>query len=128
VGEIRGPEAVDVLQAMNTGHSGSMTTIHANSPGDAITRLETMLLISGNNIDPFTAERIIATSLDIIVQLKKTKGGKRVIHQVSEILYKRNSHRDAYKKLSIKDIAHARDTENDQPAVFTGYKPSFLKQ
>lgn len=87
VGEIRGVEAIDVLQAMNTGHSGSMTTIHANSPKDVITRLETMLLLSGNNLDPSTSQRIISTSIDLIIQLKKTDDGKRVLSKISEALY-----------------------------------------
>ena len=56
VGEIRGKEAVDVLQAMNTGHEGSMTTIHANSPLDLLSRLETMLLMSGINLNPVSAK------------------------------------------------------------------------
>jgi len=81
IGEIRGSEAVDVLQAMNTGHRGSMTTIHANSPEDVITRLETMILLSGYNIDPVTAKRIIATSLNIIVHLRKTGNGVRIIER-----------------------------------------------
>jgi pilus assembly protein CpaF len=86
VGEIRGPEAVDVLQAMNTGHSGSMTTIHANTPKDMITRLETMILLSGYNLDPATAQRIIATSVDMIIQLKKTIDGSRVLSGISEVI------------------------------------------
>jgi len=104
VGEIRGSEAVDVLQAMNTGHSGSMTTIHANSPRDAITRLETMILLSGYNIDPSTAERIIATSLNMIVHLKKTDNGKRMVDRISEVAYKKNLSGEGGPLLCIKEI------------------------
>jgi len=107
VGEIRGCEAVDVLQAMNTGHSGSMTTIHANSPGDAITRLETMILLSGYNIDPLTAERIIATSLDLIVHLKKTDSGERRVEHISEIVYRQKAAGKSGSVLYIKDITAA---------------------
>ena len=113
VGEIRGVEAIDVLQVMNTGHSGSMTTIHANSPKDVITRLETMLLLSGNNLDPSTAQRIIATSIDLIIQLKKTGNGNRILSKISEVIHqKRGSGRGL--KLEIKDIAvldGGKDTE-----------------
>ena len=72
---------------MNTGHSGSMTTIHTNSPKDMITRLETMLLLSGNNLDPSTARRIIATSINLLIQLEKTSSGKRILSKISEIRY-----------------------------------------
>lgn len=128
VGEMRGSEAVDVLQAMNTGHSGSMTTIHANSPLDAITRLETMLLLSGYNIRSLTAERIIATSLDMIVHLKKTKNGRRIIDRVSEILNKGGNKEEVKRILGIRDIAVVEDPyKEDSTASFTGYNPSFLK-
>ncbi len=127
VGEIRGREAIDVMQAMNTGHSGSMTTIHANSPRDAVTRLETMLLISDSNIDPFTAERIIASSLDMVIQMKKLEGGHRMISRLSEIIYDREA-KGKENMLEIKDIACTEEPhDKGSTAVFTGYKPSFLK-
>ncbi len=130
VGEIRGSEAVDVLQAMNTGHSGSMTTIHANSPGDAITRLETMILLSGYNIDPLTAERIIATSLNLIVHLRKTDDGKRMIDRISEVIYRQNVSGKGGPILYIKDIAAAGQSGScgkgrETLAMFTGYEPTF---
>jgi len=116
VGEIRGVEAIDVLQVMNTGHSGSMTTIHANSPKDVITRLETMLLLSGNNLDPSTAQRIIATSIDLIIQLKKTGDGNRILSKISEVIYqKRGSGREL--KLEIKDIAVLDEGKDTETAV-----------
>jgi pilus assembly protein CpaF len=126
VGEIRGAEAVDVMQAMNTGHTGSMTTIHANSPRDAVTRLETMLLISDNNIDPKIAERIIATSLDMIIQLKKTENGQRKIDRISEVIYREDPDSNG-SILKIKDIASTDNIEKKENlASFTGYKPTFL--
>ncbi|MCD4669376.1 MAG: Flp pilus assembly complex ATPase component TadA [Actinomycetia bacterium] len=129
VGEIRGSEAVDVLQAMNTGHSGSMTTIHANSPGDAITRLETMILLSGYNIDPLTAERIIATSLNMIVHLRKTDNGKRIIDRISEVIYRQSTAGKDGPILCIKDIAASGQSGSGEngggaSAMFTGYRPS----
>jgi pilus assembly protein CpaF len=126
VGEIRGVEAIDVMQAMNTGHAGSMTTIHANSPRDAVTRLETMLLISDNNIDPQTAERIIATSVDMIIQLEKTINGQRRINRISELIYGKDQ--DSSRKiLKIKDIASIRDLKGKEGlASPTGYEPTFF--
>ncbi len=85
VGEIRGVEAVDVLQAMNTGHSGSMTTVHSNSPKDMISRLETMILMSGLNLNPSTARRMIASSVDMVIHLDKLKNGKRIVARISEL-------------------------------------------
>ena len=142
VGEIRGVEAIDVLQAMNTGHSGSMTTIHANSPDDVITRLETMLLLSGNNLDPSTSQRIISTSIDLIIQLKKTGDGNRVLSKISEVLHqKRGPGKEI--KLEIRDIAMldgdintgstidynmASNDKKKNRWVFCDYKPAFLEE
>jgi pilus assembly protein CpaF len=127
VGEIRGPEAVDVMQAMNTGHSGSMTTIHANSPGDSVTRLETMLLVSDSNMTPLTAERIIAASLDMVIQLKKLESGRRMVHRISEILYCYDNKGKSGRILEIKDIAEMEDPDSESSLIrFTGYGPSFL--
>ena len=86
VGEIRGIEAIDVLQAMNTGHNGSMTTVHANSPFDLISRLETMLIMSGLNLNPSAARRIIASSINLIIHLERLENGKRVVSKISEVL------------------------------------------
>jgi len=128
VGEIRGAEAVDVMQAMNTGHAGSMTTIHANSPRDAVTRLETMLLISDSNIDHLTAERIVAASVDVIIQLKKSESGKRKISQISEIIYEEEP-QSTERILKIKDIASIKVLKGkESPALMTGYKPEFLSR
>jgi pilus assembly protein CpaF len=127
VGEIRGAEAVDVMQAMNTGHAGSMTTIHANSPWDAVTRLETMLLVSDNNIDPHTAERIIAASVDMIIQLDKTGDGQRKISRISEVIFEDDTGGNE-KILRIEDIAYMENIKKgDCLAAFTGYEPTFFK-
>jgi len=126
VGEIRGVEAIDVLQAMNTGHSGSMTTIHANSPKDVMMRLETMLLLSGNNLDPSTSQRIIATSIDIIIQLKKTIDGNRVLSKISEVLHHKSG-RGKEMKLEIRDIA-VLDEGTENHWIFYDYIPAFLEE
>ncbi|QGT96807.1 CpaF family protein [Pseudidiomarina andamanensis] len=85
VGECRGIEAIDMLQAMNTGHEGSLTTLHANSARDALQRLEVMVLMAGLDI-PLTAIRQqIASAIDIIVQIQRTSEGARIINEISEV-------------------------------------------
>src|SRR4030066_1791436 len=91
VGEIRGVEAIDVLQAMNTGHDGSMTTVHANSPVDMISRLETMLLMSGVNLNPSSARRIVSSSIDLVIHLERQSDGQRALSCLSEIIAPKKS-------------------------------------
>jgi len=85
IGEMRGPEAVDVLQAMNTGHEGSMTSVHANSPKDMISRVETMLLMAGSNLTPVSASKMIRSAIDLVIQLRRSKSGKRIVSRVSHM-------------------------------------------
>ena len=85
VGEVRGPEALDMLQAMNTGHEGSMTTIHANSPRDALSRLETMVLMAGFELPVRAIREQIASAINLIVQLDRAPDGRRVVTEVTEI-------------------------------------------
>ena len=86
VGEVRGKEAFDMLQALNTGHEGSMTTLHANGPKDALNRLETMVLMAGMEI-PITAIReYIEESIDIVINISRLSDGKRKITSISEVI------------------------------------------
>jgi pilus assembly protein CpaF len=85
IGEVRGGEAIDMLQAMNTGHDGSLTTIHANSPRDAISRLETMVAMSDLNIPERAIRNQIASAIDVIVQVSRLSDGTRKIISVAEI-------------------------------------------
>ena len=85
VGEVRGDEALDMLQAMNTGHDGSLTTIHANSPRDALARLETMVAMANLNIPETATRRQIASALDLIVQVSRMSDGTRKVVNISEI-------------------------------------------
>jgi pilus assembly protein CpaF len=85
VGEVRGGEVFDLLQAMNTGHEGSMTSAHANSPGEALTRLENLFLLSGYDI-PIKALRYqISSAIDFIIQIKRDKTGQRIMTNLTEI-------------------------------------------
>jgi pilus assembly protein CpaF len=86
VGEVRGPEAFDLLQAMNTGHDGSMGTLHANSPREALSRLESMITMAGFALPPRTLREMIVTSIDVIVQAARLRDGSRRITHITEVL------------------------------------------
>lgn len=85
IGEVRGEEAFDMLQAMNTGHEGSMTTIHANSPRDALMRLESMVSMCGLSLTERTVRQQISSAIDIVVQVARLSDGSRKITSISEI-------------------------------------------
>jgi pilus assembly protein CpaF len=86
VGECRSGEALDMLQAMNTGHDGSMTTIHSNSPRDCISRLETLVLMAGVEMPMITIRKQIASAINLIVQASRLRDGSRKVTQVTEVL------------------------------------------
>jgi len=86
VGEVRGDEALDMLQAMNTGHDGSLTTIHANSPRDALTRLETMVAMANLNIPESAIRRQVSSALDLIIQVSRLSDGSRKVTNISEVV------------------------------------------
>jgi pilus assembly protein CpaF len=85
VGEVRGAEALDMLQAMNTGHPGSLSTAHANSPRDLLDRLETMVLMSEVNLDLPAVRRQIGSALDLVLHTQRLDDGRRVLAQVSSV-------------------------------------------
>ncbi len=85
VGEVRGGEALDMMQAMNTGHEGSMSTLHANSPRDALARLETMVLMSGMDLPIRAIREQIASALDVVVHLSRLRDGTRRVVEISEV-------------------------------------------
>ena len=86
VGEVRGPEAFDLLQAMNTGHDGSMGTLHANSPREALSRLESMITMGGYSLPSKTIREMIVSSVDVIIQAARLRDGSRRITHVTEVL------------------------------------------
>jgi pilus assembly protein CpaF len=85
VGEVRGDEAVDMLQAMNTGHEGSLTTIHANTPRDALSRLETMVAMANLNLPESAVRQQIASAINLIVQVNRMPDGTRKVVSVTEV-------------------------------------------
>jgi pilus assembly protein CpaF len=86
VGEVRGPEAFDLLQAMNTGHDGSMGTLHANSPREAISRMESMIMMGGYALPTKTIREMITGSVDVIVQAARLRDGSRKITHITEVV------------------------------------------
>ena len=98
VGEVRGAEAFDMLQAMNTGHEGSLTTVHANSPGDALSRVEGMVIMAGMDLPSHIVREYIVGALDYIVQAERLSDGKRKIMNISEVSV------DEDNKIQIRDI------------------------
>ena len=120
VGECRGPEALDMLQAMNTGHDGSMTTIHANSTEDVLKRLEVLVLMAVE-LPVVSIQRQIASAIDIVVQIDRQPGGRRMVSQVSEVA----GYDPERQGLVVTDIFDLRDGKALQP---TGYMPSFVDQ
>ena len=86
VGECRGGEALDMLQAMNTGHNGSISTIHANSPRDCIARLETLVLMAGMDLPLRAIREQVASAIDVVIQLQRLRDGSRRVTQVTEVV------------------------------------------
>lgn len=129
IGEVRGAEALDMLQAMNTGHEGSLTTVHANDTRDALARLEMMVTISGFDLPLPVIRQYIANGIGIVLHVSRLKGGQRRLTKVSEIV-SLNSQGD-YK---VEDIfgfeqTGVNDQGNAQGRFYsTGYRPNCLKR
>src|SRR5205814_939854 len=86
VGEVRGPEAFDLLQAMNTGHDGSMGTLHSNSPREALSRLESMITMGGFSLPSKTIKEMVCGSIDVVVQAARLRDGTRRITHITEVV------------------------------------------
>ncbi len=115
VGECRGPEALDMLQAMNTGHDGSMTTIHANDTRDAISRLEMMIGMAGFDLPIWIIRRQISSAVQIIVQVARLSGGGRRVIKISEITGMEGD------VISMQDLFIFKQTGVDGNRVAQGY-------
>jgi len=122
VGEVRGPEALDMLQAMNTGHDGSLSTVHANIPEDAMKRLETLMLMAVDMPVRAIREQIVS-AVDLVVQVQRFSSGKRRVTHISEVTaIDPDSH-----QIRLEDIFVLR--EEDQPRLrHTGYLPTFTQE
>jgi pilus assembly protein CpaF len=123
VGEVRGEEALDMLQAMNTGHDGSMTTLHANNPTDVMDRIETMALMSPMKIPPSAVERQVRSAIDLIVHLQHFSDGARRVTHIAEVRKGRKFADQPPVDLFVMDRAIAGAAGRLLP---TGETPSFL--
>jgi pilus assembly protein CpaF len=115
VGEVRGPETLDMLQAMNTGHEGSLTTIHANSPRDALSRLETLVMTAGVELPHRAIREQIASAFDLLIQITRLVDGSRRLTHVSEVLGMESD------VITLQDVFVAK-TPNEEQASSTGSK------
>ena len=115
VGECRGGEALDMLQAMNTGHEGSMSTVHANTPYDAFGRLETMVLMGGADLPARAIQKQIASAVDIVVQAARVRGGSRKIVSIAEVTGLVNG------ETQFHELFQFRQTGVDADGYATGY-------
>ncbi len=128
IGECRGAEALDMLQAMNTGHEGSLTTIHANTPRDAVSRLETMIAMGGVEIPLRALRQQFAAAVDLIIQTNRLQGGPRKITHITEVL---NMEQDT---VVMQDIfVFVQDGIDETGRAFghfesTGVRPSFMSR
>src|SRR5579885_3104525 len=128
IGECRGGETLDMLQAMNTGHSGSMTTLHANSVRDAMSRLETMIMMAGFELPIKAMRQQIASAVDLVIQANRLQGGPRKITSITEVM---NMEQDV---IIMQDVFRYRQLGIDQNGrafgqfEATGVRPSFVSR
>jgi pilus assembly protein CpaF len=133
VGEVRGAETLDMLQAMNTGHEGSLTTIHANSPRDALSRLETLVLTAGVDLPLRAIREQISSAFDLLIQISRLVDGSRRVTHITEVLRMESD------VITLQDIFMARPPDEEHnpsggrarllsPLSATGLKPHFLEK
>lgn len=125
IGECRGPEAFDMLQAMNTGHAGSMSTIHANTPRDALTRLENMVMMATSNLPSKAIRQQIVGAVDLIVQTERMRDGKRRVIEVSEIIGLESDVIVMQDLFEFQTTGETRDGGLMGEFRFTGSRPNF---
>ena len=128
IGECRGPETLDMLQAMNTGHEGSLTTIHANTPRDGIARIETMILMAGFELPIKAMRQQVASAVDLIIQVNRLQGGSRRITHITEVV---GMEQDT---VVMQDIYRYIQTGIDETGrcvgefISTGIRPTFMER
>jgi len=130
VGEVRGPEALDLIQAMSTGHGGSMGTTHANSPAEALVRLETLVMMGSTNVPVTAIRRQICGAVHVVVQIKRLHDGSRKITNIAEVIPDLDE-KDRYQTKDIfKFVQRGRTAEGKivGEMVATGYIPSFFHE
>ncbi len=128
VGEVRGGEALDMLQAMNTGHDGSLATIHANSSRDALTRLDTMVSMAGLNIPPLAIRHQIASAINVVLQLARLSDGSRKMMNLHEVIGMEGDTITMQEIFAYELMGLMEDKKVRGQFVTTGIRPKFMKR
>ena len=123
VGEVRRGEALDMIQAMTSGHRGSLATLHASTPSDACSRLETMALMADVGIPLFALRRQVASAIDLIIQTSRLPGGRRLITHLSEVEFDEQS-----QTYVLKDIFALDDAQGEPNLTWTGRRPKLADE
>ena len=126
VGEVRGAEALDMLQAMNTGHDGSLTTLHANTPRDALARIETMVLMAGFDLPVRAIRQQVASALDLIVHLERLQDGTRRVTAITEVQRHGGRRRSRCRTSTSSRSTASPARPGQRPTAPTGLRPSFV--
>jgi pilus assembly protein CpaF len=126
VGEVRGPESLDMLQAMNTGHDGSLTTVHANSARDALSRIETMVLMAGYDLPMRAIRGQVSSALDLILHLERLEDGSRRVTSITEVQRMESDVITAQElfQFQVRQVSEDRTVIGELKA--TGLRPTFL--
>jgi pilus assembly protein CpaF len=128
VGEVRGAEALDMLQAMNTGHDGSLSTVHANTPRDALSRIETMVLMAGYDLPVRAIRQQVASAIDMILHLERLEDGGRRVTAITEV------QRMESEVITLQDIFEFKIREITSERIIvgslqpTGLRPAFISK
>ena len=123
VGEVRGKESFDMLQAMNTGHDGSLSTLHANGPIDALNRLETMVLMAGIQIPVNALREYIEKAIDIVVNIERLSDGKRKITSICEVIGMKDGEIKLKEIFAFKQIGLTKSKEVNGSFILYKYIP-----
>jgi pilus assembly protein CpaF len=128
VGECRGGEALDMLQAMNTGHDGSLTTVHANTPRDCLSRIETMVLMAGYDIPVRAIREQIVSAVDVVIQVARMRDGSRKITSISEVVGLEGDVVSMMELVRFQQHGVNKEGESEGNFVFTGVQPVSMQR
>ena len=128
IGECRGAETLDMIQAMNTGHEGSMTTVHANTPRDALSRLETMISMAGLELPIRALRAQFASAVDLIVQASRLQGGPRKVTSISEVIGMEGDTIIMQELFAFRQIGIDANGRAHGEFIATGIRPSFMER
>jgi pilus assembly protein CpaF len=128
IGECRGAETLDMIQAMNTGHEGSMTTVHANTPRDALSRLETMISMAGLELPIRALRSQFASAVDLIIQASRLQGGPRKVTSISEVIGMEGDTIIMQEIYAFRQIGVSEDGRAHGEFLATGIRPTFMER